>query len=243
MAGTPLKSRGTTPARSPDRSPGRSPDRSIGRPVGRGVVKPPLLPKRARAEMARLERAGGIRAVKGGDGGAAVADAMLHQGSFSHDGDNSRRHATCARVCETLYVPTADPFDVAHNQRGDNGHFLPQAAAGGRGGARRGDIVPRSGLAGCPPRLYPRSQMTSSGVAFDSMFDGLEARRQRLAADGLTTGGVGTLTSSELLRSIDASMAPGTRLRDVLHQRTTETMTGKELALERAGSAWLRKHG
>ena len=61
-------------------------------------------------------------------------------------------------------LPTRDPADKAHQARDSvTGRLLP------------GSWVPGS------PRRYPRSAMTSQGVAFDSAFDQLHEMQRRLA--------------------------------------------------------------
>lgn len=191
------------------------------------------------------------RVVKGGDGGAAVPEAMLHGGSFAHDRDNLRVVLVCVgggngqggmgngkearrREADGL-VATADPFDVAHNQRDGSGvMYLPQGDVRGRG-----EGAPRRGLMGCPRRRYPASQIVSSGVAIDSMFDGLAARVARLEGEGLAPGRVSAIAGATAAEMLDARLPRGLRLRDVLHARTRCAMDDDELRLERAASRML----
>ena len=84
-------------------------------------------------------------------------------------------------------VETRDPFDRAHSRVGPvkvgnsvEWGPMPAARVKGRGG---GVIVqvPES-----RPRRYPRCQMTSQGVSFDSAYDGTHEINQWLKDNGLT---------------------------------------------------------
>lgn len=82
-------------------------------------------------------------------------------------------------------VETLDPFDRAHAisvlmDRHEVG-LAPAARRVGKGpGARIVDNVQ-----GAKARLYPRHQMTSQGVGFDSAFDGTYDIQQWLKSNGL----------------------------------------------------------
>lgn len=85
-----------------------------------------------------------------------------------------------AAVVSRFTVATRDPSDRAHNVHEPGTTLLMNGAAvaGGGGGGR--------------PRRYPRHQITSQGVAFDSAYDGLHSRQSRLASEGAADLGTHT---------------------------------------------------
>lgn len=99
-------------------------------------------------------------------------------GAIRDDGKPSalRRQAIAnARVVLTVELPkcggvkTADKSDRAHGVKDiDTGRLAPAIA-----------------VANARPRVYPKSQMTSRGVSFDSAFDETHERMKRLESDGL----------------------------------------------------------
>lgn len=113
---------------------------------------------------------------RGGDGGL-LGGELREQG-------NGRISLTCAPAGVEL-VATRDPADRAHRVREWNAKagWMYVSAADGRGLARAGLVA--------TARRYPRSSMTLSGVAFDSMFDETHERQLRLAGvSGISTRSV-----------------------------------------------------
>lgn len=219
------------------------------------ATKPAKKPSKRPAKGPAMQ--GPPRVTKGGDGGAAVPEAMLRRASFADKDANRRRVLTggdvgrglgrrerrAARaVFEAVLVETADPFDVAHGDRDPATGGLLYLAQGARG-------VARFGLAAHPRRRYHPSQtvatLEGAVVGVDSAFDAMHERAARLAAEGLTTQSVGAVRTSFLAAQLDARLTRGVRLRDVLHQETRCAMSPEEMRLEVAASAMLaqRRNG
>lgn len=182
-------------------------------------------------------RGGPPRVTKGGDGGAAVPEAMRHGGSFAHDSDNARRCLVGRSISDReglsrlagLLVPSTDPTDVAHNQRDAQGSaYLPNCDRAG---------APRPGLEGSRRRLVLQSEIGRDGLHYEHAAFMAHVRQQRIGADLGAACQVAMLTEIAIGR-----MAPveDGRLRDLLHPRTTQALTARELELERQGSRLLK---
>ena len=91
-------------------------------------------------------------------------------------------NARVVLVCEESagLVPTRDVSDRAHAVFEVGAKGVPMLVPAGR--SRRDGGSP----GGARPRCYPRSQMTSRGVAFDSAYDELHERQGRL--EGIMAG-------------------------------------------------------
>lgn len=219
------------------------------------VARKPTQTKRKAPARIRTPKV--VRVTKGGDGGAAVPEAMLRRATFACKDANGRKILTgvdigrglnrrdrraAREAFESSLRETADPFDVAHNDRDPATGGLLYLAQGSRS---RGAVVPRFGLADKPRRRYHASQMvrTVEGavVAIDSCFDAMHERQCRLAAEGIGTQRVGAIPTSFLAAQLDARLAAGKRLRDVLHQETACAMSVEEMRLEVAASELLRR--
>ena len=118
---------------------------------------------------------------------------------------------------EARTVATRDPADRAHDIR-DQDNFLVSATG----------LDDRHARA----RRYPRSQMTSRGVAFDSAFDAWHERRLRLGGvSGLgvreRAGGSSGLTGMDMVERAGYEAARrGTTLRAVM-ERNVEGVEGR----------------
>lgn len=147
---------------------------------------------------------------------------------------NEAVHLTCGGHAEA--VPTRDPFDMAHGVRDGFGMLVPAAIR------REGHIVLNRLVRHARPRRYHPSQMTSSGVGVDSMFDAWWESVKRLAYAGvLTTAHADHARALEAAES--SARSAGIRLRDILHQRTRQDLTPEETAAEREASRILRAAG
>jgi hypothetical protein len=101
---------------------------------------------------------------------------------------NARRVLVCVPLDDqSQLVETRDLFDRAHTVTALMGRHevgvAPAARQVGRGARAR--VI--DNVQGARPRLYPRHQMTSQGVAFDSAFDGTHEIQEWMRREGLTT--------------------------------------------------------
>lgn len=149
---------------------------------------------------------------------------------YAHSEDNGRVVLTCvvrreSRAC----VQTPDPSDRAHLAMDATGHLLPAPS------------VPSA-----RPRRYPESQLTSSGVPFDSMYDEWARNARELTGAGINIGLGATrfiAASADAREALARSMGGARQLRDLLEPKTEQSlMTPSELALERIASAILSRH-
>lgn len=149
---------------------------------------------------------------------------------YAHSEDNGRVVLTCvvrreSRAC----VPTPDPSDRAHLAMDATGYLLPA------------HDVPSA-----KPRRYPDSQLTSTGVPFDSMYDEWARNARELTGAGINIGLGATRflgASADAREALAKSMGGARQLRDRLEPQTTQSlMTPNELALERIASALLASH-
>jgi len=99
---------------------------------------------------------------------------------------NARRVLVCcAPEMHSQLHETTDPFDRAHAITALMGrHEVGVAPAARRVGRGRSSRIVEN-VQGARPRLYPQSQMTSRGVAFDSAYDGTHDIQEWLRREGL----------------------------------------------------------
>lgn len=147
---------------------------------------------------------------------------------YAHSEDNGRVVLTCIvrREAVRSCVPTPDPSDRAHLAMDATGYLLPACD------------VPSA-----RPRRYPDSQLTSSGVPFDSMYDEWARLVSKYADAGINLGGgevrfVGA--SLEERAALASHLGGADAMRAALHQRTHCEMSPHELALEEQASALLK---
>ncbi len=118
-------------------------------------------------------------------------------------------------VAESACVPTADPYDRAHNVHDGSldKMLFPNAW-------RRSRFQKASPFIGSKPRKYHRSQLNSHGVAADSSFDWLHEAQQRL--EGIP--GIGSQDNHTTVASVRdytlAKIGGKSRLRDMVQRRT-----------------------
>jgi hypothetical protein len=115
---------------------------------------------------------------------------------------NASVHLTCEAEGSVPLFATLDPFDRAHRSttlglRGER-QLVPACVRckGGRNGQP---------LEGSRPRLYPKSSMTSRGVAFDSAFDRTHEIARELA--GIPGVGVATRDVWQMVKGPNGQMA------------------------------------
>lgn len=150
---------------------------------------------------------------------------------YAHSEDNGRVVLTCIvrREAVRSCVPTPDPSDRAHLAMDATGYLLPACD------------VPSA-----RPRRYPDSQLTSSGVPFDSMYDEWARNAQELTGAGINVGLGATRfigASSDAREALAKSMGGARKLRDRLEPQTEQSMmTPAEIELELVASAILASH-
>ncbi len=180
--------------------------------------------REALRELARMGLDGGVAVVESAGTDACASGSLASGGDVrgsnlcvyltawpSPGGDAGRGGGGLSRgTCEALTVATVDVCDQAHGVR-DHESTLVCAK----------DLVATRRGARATPRRYPRSQMTSRGVAFDSAFDELHERLHRLrGVDGFGVRGIGSVSSFEQIRmAASEARRRGTRLVDVARQQ------------------------
>lgn len=163
--------------------------------------------------------------------GLARAEVQRKPKRYVHSEDNGRVVLTCIvrREAVRACVPTPDPNDRAHLAMDATGYLMP---------ARD---VPSA-----RPRRYPESQLTSTGVPFDSMYDEWARNAQELTGAGINVGLGATRfigASSDAREALAKAMGGARQLRDRLEPQTTQSlMTPAEIELERVASAILASH-
>lgn len=154
---------------------------------------------------------------------------------WAHGGDNGRVVLVAHPASAT--IDTADPFDRAHLSGTSAGGFMfhPSAFVRPDGTVGVNRMFPST------PRRYPRSAMTSRGVAHDSMFDDWHEARSRLIREGIALGRSGPCASAAA-SALDNRLRENLRLRDVLEPRTRQAgMTPREAELERRANEILNR--
>ncbi|HQX80403.1 MAG TPA: hypothetical protein PKW63_01535 [Vicinamibacterales bacterium] len=117
-------------------------------------------------------------------------------------------------VAESACIPTADPYDRAHNVNDGSldRMLLPNA--------RKSRYRPASPLMGSKPRKYHPSQLNSHGVAADSSFDWLYKAQKRLeGVPGIGSQDCRTSVASVRDRVL-AQMGGDRPIRNAIQRRT-----------------------
>lgn len=142
-----------------------------------------------------------------------------------HELDNNRLILTGAK--KSSCIPTRDRSDRAHCVFDHLGMLVPGAAVNN-----------------AAQRLYPPSQMTGSGVAFDSAFDETDKRQAPFRNAGINLGfGAARSQADDLANSYPQSCGPyesrcilgaasAKELRNRIERRTKVQMSAEEAALE-----------